>query len=114
MHALVAKGLSKAAIGRELGLHQATVRKFVQARSAEDLIAKTEQWKHLVDTYTGHLHRRWNEGERNATALFREIKKLGYSGGSWPSNGICDGSGMAVATPRSRARVPRPSGRSHP
>jgi transposase len=81
VHALAAKGLSKAAIGRELGLHQATVRKFVQAGSAEDLIAKTEQREHLVDAYTGHLHRRWNEGERNATALFREIKKLGYPGG---------------------------------
>jgi transposase len=79
--ALRAQGLSKAAIGRKLGLHQATVRKFVTARSAEDLIAKTEQRAHLVDPYTGHLHQRWHEGERNATALFREIKTMGYPGG---------------------------------
>ena len=78
---LHAQGLSKAAIGRKLGLHPATVRKFATAASADDLIAKTEQRAHLVDAWTGHLHQRWHEGERNATALFREIKKMGYPGG---------------------------------
>jgi transposase len=78
---LQAQGLSKAAIGRKLGLHQATVRKFATARSIDDLIAKTEQRTHLVDPYTGHLHQRWHEGERNATQLFREIQRLGYPGG---------------------------------
>jgi transposase len=75
------KGLSKAAIGRQLGLHPATVRKLAQARSVEDLTAKTEQRAHLVDAHIEYLHRRWNEGERNATGLFREITKLGYQGG---------------------------------
>ncbi len=78
---LWAQGLSKAAIGRKLDLHPATVRKFVQARSVDDLIATTEQRAHLVDDYTDYLHRRWNEGERNATQLFREIVELGYPGG---------------------------------
>jgi DNA invertase Pin-like site-specific DNA recombinase len=40
---LRAQGLSKAVIGRKLGLHRATVRKFAEARSVDDLIAKTEQ-----------------------------------------------------------------------
>jgi len=78
---LHAQGLSKSAIGRKLGLHPATVRKFTTARSIDDLIAKTEQRTHLVDPYTGHLHQRWHEGERNATQLFREIQQLGYPGG---------------------------------
>jgi len=64
-------GLSKATISRKLGLHPATVRKFASARSVDDLIAKTDQRAHLVDPYNGHLHRRWHEGERNATQLFR-------------------------------------------
>jgi transposase len=81
VHELAAQGLTKAAIGRKLGLHQATVRKFVNAPAAEDLIAVTEQRSHLVDEYTGSLHRRWHEGERNATSLFREIKQQGYPGG---------------------------------
>ena len=78
---LHAQGLSKAAIGRKLGLHPATVRKFATATSIDDLIAKTEQRTHLVNPYTGHLHQRWHEGERNATQLFREIQQLGYRGG---------------------------------
>lgn len=78
---LFAQGMTKAAIGRKLGLHQATVRKLVNATSVDDLIAKTEQRAHLVDDYVAHLHRRWNDGQRNATQLFREIQDLGYPGG---------------------------------
>ncbi|WP_420705996.1 ISL3 family transposase [Streptomyces sp. NRRL S-1831] len=80
-HELWAQGLSKAAIGRKLGLHQATIRKLVNARSADDVVAKTLQRAHVVDPYVGYLHRRWNEGVRNATQLYREIQQLGYLGG---------------------------------
>jgi hypothetical protein len=53
--------MSKAAIGRKLGLHQATVRKLVNAPSADDVVAKSLQRAHVVDPYVGYLHRRWNE-----------------------------------------------------
>jgi hypothetical protein len=72
---------SKAAIGRKLGLHQATVRELINARSADDVVAKSLQRAHIVDPYVGHRHRRWNEGVRNAAQLYREIKELGYPGG---------------------------------
>lgn len=81
VHELRAGGLSHAAIGRVLGLHPATVRKLAHAVSVDDLIAKTEQRASIVDGYTEHLHRRWNEGEHNATKLYREIRELGYPGG---------------------------------
>ena len=81
VHELWEKGLSKAAIGRKLDLHQATVRKLVNARTVDEVIAKTLQRAHIVDPYTGYLHHRWNEGIRNATRLYREIKELGYRGG---------------------------------
>lgn len=81
VHDLVGKGRSKAAIGRQLGLHPATVRKLAQAATVEDLTVKTEQRAHLVDDHVEYLHRRWNEGERNATGLFREITARGYQGG---------------------------------
>jgi hypothetical protein len=48
-------------------------------------VATTEQRAHLVDAHLEYLHRRWNEGERNATGLFREITKLGYQGGELAS-----------------------------
>jgi transposase len=81
VHELAAQGLNKSAIGRKLGLHQATVRKYLNAVSHAELTAVTEQRAHLVDDYVAYLHQRWNEGERNATALFREIKEQGYPGG---------------------------------
>jgi transposase len=80
VHRLRRQGLSKAAIGRQVGLHPATVRKLLGS-SLEELTAKTEQRAHLVDQWIPHLHQRWNEGERNATNLFREIQQLGYPGG---------------------------------
>ncbi|MCX4580806.1 ISL3 family transposase [Streptomyces sp. NBC_01571] len=80
-HELWEQGMSKAAIGRKLGLHQATVRKLVGARSADDVVAKSLQRAHIIDPYIDYLHRRWNEGVRNATQLYREIRQLGYSGG---------------------------------
>lgn len=80
-HELWAQGMSKAAIGRKLGLHQATVRKLVNARSADDVVAKSLQRAHIIDPYVGYLHRRWNEGVRNAAQLYREIQGLGYPGG---------------------------------
>jgi hypothetical protein len=111
-------GMSKAAIGRELGLglHPATVRKLAQARSLGELTAKTEQRAHLVDDYIEHLHRRWNEGERNATGLFREIQQLGYPGGelavSWRCSATYADSGTGADTPHSRDRSHRRSEKS--
>lgn len=81
VHHLIGQGLSKAAIGRQLDLHPATVRKFANAGSVDELIAKTEQRAHLVDRHIEYLHQRWNAGQRNATQLFREIKARGYTGG---------------------------------
>ncbi|MDQ1005666.1 hypothetical protein QFZ82_000150 [Streptomyces sp. V4I23] len=34
----------------------------MNARSADDVIAKSLQRAHIVDPYIGYLHRRWNEG----------------------------------------------------
>ncbi|MBB4962129.1 ISL3 family transposase [Micromonospora polyrhachis] len=81
VHGLAAQGLNKSAIGRKLGLHRATVRKYLNATSVAELTVVTEQRAHLVDDYVAYLHQRWNEGERNATGLFREIKQQGYPGG---------------------------------
>jgi transposase len=81
VHELRERGLSKAAIARRLGLHPATVRKLATARTVQELTAKTEQRAHLVDDHIEYLHQRWNEGERNATGLFREITTRGYQGG---------------------------------
>nr|WP_143235245.1 ISL3 family transposase [Actinoplanes atraurantiacus] len=81
VHELASQGWNKSAIGRKLGLHHATVRKYLNATTAAELTAVSEQRAHVVDDYVAYLHQRWNEGERNATQLFREIKQQGYPGG---------------------------------
>ncbi|MFJ7494502.1 hypothetical protein ACIQZB_25485 [Streptomyces sp. NPDC097727] len=81
-HELWAQGMSMAAIARKLGLHQATVRKLVDARSADVVVvAKSLQRTHIVDPYVGYVHRRGNEGVRNAAQLYREIQEINYPGG---------------------------------
>ncbi|MEV4734615.1 ISL3 family transposase [Saccharopolyspora sp. NPDC049426] len=80
VHRLLRQGLSKAAIGRELGLHPATVRKFANATTVEPLIAKNQQRSSILDGYHEQLHKRWNDGIRNATQLTREIAAIGYTG----------------------------------
>ncbi|WP_188197833.1 hypothetical protein [Nonomuraea sp. SYSU D8015] len=46
----------------------------------ESVIAAGQQRASILDGYHEHLHRRWNEGIRNATQLTREIAQLGYPG----------------------------------
>nr|WP_277350206.1 ISL3 family transposase [Nonomuraea sp. FMUSA5-5] len=80
VHELLKQGLSKAAIGRELGLHPATVRKLANAAEVDTVIAMSQNRASILDGYHEHLHRRWNEGIRNAAQLTREITTFGYSG----------------------------------
>ncbi|WP_308112397.1 ISL3 family transposase [Nocardia abscessus] len=80
VHRLLQQGLSKSAVGRELGLHPATVRKFANVETVDPLIAKNQQRSSILDGYHEHLHRRWNEGIRNGAQLTREIAELGYPG----------------------------------
>ncbi|MER7468495.1 hypothetical protein [Streptomyces sp. NPDC097981] len=106
------QGMSKAAIGRKLGLYQGTVHKLVNARSADDVVAKNLQRAHAVDPYIGYLHRRWNEGVRNAAQLDREIQELGYPEASWPSSVTCGATGPGADTHPPRAPSLHRSARS--
>ncbi|MFE7529549.1 ISL3 family transposase [Kitasatospora sp. NPDC057542] len=77
---LLAEGHSRNAVSRITGLYIATVRKYADAGCVEDLLAKTLQRASKIDAFKEHLHRRWNEGEHNATTLTWEITELGYTG----------------------------------
>jgi len=88
-HELWAQGMSKAAIGLKLGLHQVTVRKLVNARSADDVVAKSLQRAHVVDPYVSYLHRGWNEGMGNAAQLHRKMQNSAIPEASWPSSVTC-------------------------
>ena len=109
--------MSKAAIGRKLGLHPATVRKLANARSVEESDRQEPSSARISSTpYIEYLHRRWNEGERNADRLCSaRSASAATREENWPSSApaALSATGRGHA-PRSRGRSPHRSARSPP
>ncbi len=80
VQALAARGLGLRAIARELGVNRKTARRFVQAATSDDAVARAHLPAHRLDRYQPHLHRSWNEGCHDAAVLHAEITALGYRG----------------------------------
>jgi transposase len=81
VQALHTQGRPIKAIMRELGLARETVRRFVRATRAEDLLTKAHAGRpSILDEFKPYLHQRWAEGCTNATVLFSEISQRGYRG----------------------------------
>ena len=78
---LIGQGHSRNAISRRLHLDIGTVHRLAEARSVEELVAKSQERVSKIDPFKEHLHRRWNEGATDAAGLAREITALGYTGG---------------------------------
>jgi len=82
IQALQADGHGLREIARQLNLDRKTIRRFAQATSAEDLVAKALDRDTLLDAHKPHLHQRWNQGCRDATVLHAELQQRGYRGSS--------------------------------
>jgi transposase len=80
VQALAARGLGLRAIARELGVDRKTARRFAQAVTSDDAVARAVSRPTVLDRYQPHLHRRWNEGCHDAAVLHTEITALGYRG----------------------------------
>jgi len=72
------EGISLSKISRMTGLSRKTVRKYI-IRGEFPEIAKTKRSSKL-DPYIEYLWQRFQQGFTNATYLFKEIKKLGFTG----------------------------------
>jgi transposase len=82
VHALLAEGLSRRAIGRRLHMTHRTVKRLADAATPENLFQG--QWQNRptkLDDFKPYLHERWAEGCTNAWTLWEEIKAHGYTGG---------------------------------
>ncbi len=83
IHAAAARGLSKSAIARALGIHRHTVQKYL-ALDAPPERRHTNRSVSILIPYEGYLLERWRQGCRDARALWREIATLGYPGSYGP------------------------------
>jgi transposase len=76
--ALHCQGLGFREIGRQLGLNRATVRRFAQSETFPE--RATRRIPRRTDSVADFIHRRWQEGCRNAAQLFEELKAQGFDG----------------------------------
>jgi len=80
VQALAARGLGLRAIARELGVDRKTARRFAQAATADQAVARAVSRPTVLDRYQPHLHRRWTQGCHDTATLHAEITALGYRG----------------------------------
>jgi transposase len=73
-------GESLSAISRATRLDRKTVQRFARAGSAEELLGKATSRESKLDQFKPYLHRRWNEGVTDATALHAELRERGWTG----------------------------------
>jgi transposase len=75
------RGLSHVAIAQQVGLDRRTVALWLQHGSFPE--RQNAPRPRLIDAWVEHLQRRWAEGARNVSLLFREIRAQGYRGASY-------------------------------
>lgn len=73
------EGLSVREIARRLGIHRETIRKYLNAESFPEQASRGLRGS-KVDHYAEFLQKRLEEGGRNASSLYREIRAEGYKG----------------------------------
>jgi transposase len=66
-------------IAKQVGIARGTVLKDLRAACFPEMAARPRQRQ--IDAYLPYLRERWNKGEHNARALWREIRAQGYSAG---------------------------------
>jgi transposase len=76
---LQAQGLKSKEIAQRLEMGERTVRDWLKAGTFPE-VKKRRKKRSSFDAYAPYVLKRWQEGERNGLALWREIKQQGYSG----------------------------------
>jgi DNA-binding NarL/FixJ family response regulator len=76
----LARGLSRAAIARELNLDIQTARRFAHATRAEELLARAEHRSANLDPFIDLVSQRGNAGVTNAETITGELHGLGFKG----------------------------------
>ncbi|MCM4078719.1 transposase [Paractinoplanes hotanensis] len=80
IHALHATGVGATAISRALNLDGKTVRRYLRAATADELLTETVPRPKDLDEHTAYLVFRWEQGCTNAVRLTTELRDRGYRG----------------------------------
>jgi transposase len=72
------RGLTHRAIAKEFGLSRKTVRRFLQATEFPEQAPRRR--RSGLEPFREYLEKRWAEGCRNASRLWRELREKGYDG----------------------------------
>jgi transposase len=76
---LHAQGMKTQEMAQRLEMGERTVRDWLKAGTFPE-VKKRRKKRSSFDAYAPYVLKRWQEGERNGLALWREIKEQGYSG----------------------------------
>jgi transposase len=71
--------MNNAQVARELGVHRHTVEKYLAFRTPPERRHFTKKLS-AIAPYEDYILRRWDQGCRNATQVWREISEQGYPG----------------------------------
>ena len=77
--ALHQQGVSSVQIAKQVGLARGTVLTYLRAACFPEMLPRPRPRQ--IDPYLPYLQERWNAGEHNARALWREIRAQGYGAG---------------------------------
>jgi transposase len=80
VHDLIAQGKTHSQICKILGLSAHTVRKFMRAATAEQVITGPVPRSRSIDRFAPYLQQRWDQGCTDAAQLHAEIQAQGYRG----------------------------------
>jgi len=79
VHELAEQGVSLSDIARRVGMSRSTTRKYLQSTVLPEQ-APRRALPRKADAFDAYLRERWNAGEQNSGALFREVRARGYTG----------------------------------
>jgi transposase len=80
VHDLIAQGKTHSQICKILGLSAHTVRKFMRAATAGQVITGPVPRSRSIDRFAPYLQQRWDQGCTDAARLHAEIQAQGYRG----------------------------------
>jgi transposase len=77
--ALQARGLNQMAIRKFLGISRPTAGRYMQMQQPPEIRRSPNDPARAITPFVPYILQRWNEGCRNATQLWRELRKRGFT-----------------------------------